>query len=101
MTITPALVPDLQTTLVVAVEVSKSVWVIAAHVPGLQGTKVKQRLEPRADALLGAIARLKQRAADKGASLRAPSPPTSPATPGFGWREFSSALALRSMSSSR
>ena len=69
MTIAPALLPDLRTTLVVVVEVSKTVWVIAAHVPGLQGTKVKQRLEPRADALLAAIARLKARAADKGASV--------------------------------
>ncbi len=66
MTIAPAPLPDLRTTLVVAVEVSKAAWVIAAHVPGLQGVKVKQRLEPRADALIGAIARLKQRAADKG-----------------------------------
>jgi len=69
MTTTPALLPDLRTTLVVVVEVSKSVWVIAAHVPGLQGTKVKQRLEPRADALLAAIARLKRRAADRGARV--------------------------------
>jgi transposase len=67
MTIAPAPLPDLRTTLVVAVEVSKSAWVIAAHVPGLHGVKVKQRLEPRAEALIDAIARLKQRAADKGA----------------------------------
>jgi transposase len=62
----PALLLDLRTTLVVAVEVSKSAWVIAAHVPGLQGTKIKQRLEPRADALIGAMAQLRQRAAGKG-----------------------------------
>jgi hypothetical protein len=35
MTAAPALLPDLRTTLVVAVEVSKTAWVIAAHVPGL------------------------------------------------------------------
>ncbi len=69
MTTTPALLPDLRTTLVVAVEVSKATWVIAAHVPGLQGTKIKQRLEPRADALVGAIARLRQRAAETGATV--------------------------------
>ena len=69
MTTAPALLPDLRTTLVVAVEVSKTAWVIAAHVPGLHGTKVKQRLEPRADALIGAVARLKRRAADKGAAV--------------------------------
>ena len=69
MTTAPALLPDLRTTLVVAVEVSKTAWVVAAHVPGLHGTKIKQRLEPRADALIGAIARLRQRAADKGAAV--------------------------------
>ena len=66
MTTAPALLPDLRTTLVVVVEVSKTAWVIAAHVPGLHGVQVKRRLEPRADALLAGIARLKQRAADKG-----------------------------------
>jgi transposase len=66
MTTAPALLPDLRTTLVVVVEVSKTAWVIGAHVPGLHGVKVKQRLEPRAEALLDAIARLKQRAVDKG-----------------------------------
>jgi transposase len=69
MTTAPALLPDLRTTLVVVVEVSKTVWVIAAQVPGLQGTVVKQRLEPRAAALLAAIARLERRAADKGAMV--------------------------------
>ncbi len=66
MTTAPAPLPDLRTTLVVVVEVSKTAWVIGAHVPGLHGIKVKQRLEPRAEALLEAFARLKQRAADKG-----------------------------------
>jgi transposase len=65
MTTALAPLPDLRTTLVVVVEVSKTAWVIAAHVPGLQGVKVKQRLEPRANALIDAIARLKRRAADK------------------------------------
>jgi transposase len=69
VTTAPAPLPDLRTTLVVAVEVSKTAWVIAAHVPGLHGAKVKQRLGPRADALLGAIARLKQRAADRGGAV--------------------------------
>jgi transposase len=66
MTTAPALLPDLRTTLVVVVEVSKTAWVIGAHVPSLPGVKVKQRLEPRAEALLDAIARLRLRAADKG-----------------------------------
>jgi transposase len=66
MTTALALLPDLRTTLVVVVEVSKTAWVIGAHVPGLHGVKVKQRLEPRAEALFDAIARLKRRAVDKG-----------------------------------
>ncbi len=66
MTTVPAAPPELGTTLVVVVEVSKTAWVIAGHVPGLHGAKVKQRLEPKADALIGAIARLKERAAAKG-----------------------------------
>ena len=41
MTTAPALLPDLRTRLVVAVEVSKTAWVVAAHVPGLHGTKIK------------------------------------------------------------
>jgi transposase len=69
MTTAPAPLPDLRTTLVVAVEVSKAAWVIAADVPGLQGLRVKQRLEPQADALLGAIARLTRRAADEGMAV--------------------------------
>ena len=48
-------------------EVSRAARVIAVHVPGLHGAKAKQRLGPRADALIGAMARLGQRAADKGA----------------------------------
>ena len=41
MTTVPAAPPELGTTLVVVVEVSKTAWVIAAHVPGLHGAKVK------------------------------------------------------------
>ena len=70
MATAPALLPDLRATLVVAVEVSKAAWVIAAHVPGLQqGVKVEQRLEPRADALLAAVGRLTRRAADEGVAV--------------------------------
>lgn len=61
--------PDLRVTLVVAVEVSKTAWVIAAHVPGREGVKTKQRIEPRGEALCETIERLRQRAAGKGASV--------------------------------
>ena len=59
----PALSSTLNAALVVAVEVSRTAWVIAAHVPGLSHIKVKQRIEPRGEALLVALERLKHRAA--------------------------------------
>ena len=65
----PTPLPDLRTTLVIAVELSKAAWVIAAHVPGLEGIKVKQRIEPRGEALGEAVERLKWRAAGKGATV--------------------------------
>ena len=52
MTAAPAPLPDLRTTLVVVVEVSKIAWVIGAHVPGSHRVKVKQRLERRTEALI-------------------------------------------------
>ena len=59
----PVLSSTLNAALGVAVEVSRTAWVIAAHVPGLSHTKVKQRIEPRGEALLVALERLKCRAA--------------------------------------
>jgi transposase len=58
----PAFSSDLNSALVVAVEISRTAWVIAAHVPGLGHVKVKQRIEPRGEALLRTIERLKHRA---------------------------------------
>jgi transposase len=54
---------DLSSALVVAVEISRPTWVIAAHVPGLGHVKVRRRIEARAEALLLAIEQLKRRAA--------------------------------------
>jgi transposase len=59
----PVLSSNLDSALVIAVEVARTAWVIAAHVPGLSHTKVKQRIEPRGEALLEALERLKRRAA--------------------------------------
>lgn len=64
MTATPALLPDLRTTLVVAMEVEGGLGHCRRR-SGLQGTRGEQRLKPRADALLAAIARLRRRAANK------------------------------------
>jgi transposase len=59
----PALSSNLNAALVVAVEISRTAWVIAAHAPGLGHIKIKQRIEPRGEALLLAIERLKRRSA--------------------------------------
>jgi transposase len=48
--------------LVVAVEISQSSWVIAAHVPGLGHVKVRRRIAARGEALLLAVEQLKRRA---------------------------------------
>ena len=53
---------DLRSALVVAVEISQTAWVIAAHVPGLEHVKVRRRIEPHGEALLRAIEQLKRRA---------------------------------------
>lgn len=59
----PALSSNLNAPLVVAVEISRTAWVIAAHAPGLGHIKIKQRIEPRGEPLLLAIERLKRRSA--------------------------------------
>ncbi|MBV9249601.1 MAG: transposase, partial [Acetobacteraceae bacterium] len=61
--------PDLTTTLVVAVEIAKSRWLTAAHVPGLTAVKARQQVEASGEALAEAIARLTRRATTKGASV--------------------------------
>ena len=45
----PALSSNLNAALVVAVEISRTAWVIAAHAPGLGHIKIKQRIEPRGE----------------------------------------------------
>jgi hypothetical protein len=44
-----------ENTLVLAIELSKTKWVVAAQVPGLPRVKAKQTIEPRSEALLAAI----------------------------------------------
>jgi transposase len=46
---------DYETTLVLAIELSNTSWVLAAQVPGLPRLKAKQTIEPTAEALLAAI----------------------------------------------
>ena len=46
---------DYETTLVLAIELSNTSWVLAAQVPGLPRLKAKQTIEPTAEALRAAI----------------------------------------------
>jgi transposase len=60
---------DFDRALILALEVSEKSWVIAAHVPGLQGSKPRRTLAPTAEALLEAVETLRARAARAGRSV--------------------------------
>ncbi len=49
-------------TLVLAIELSNTSWVLVAQVPGLARVKAKQTIEPTAEALLAAIGGYRRRA---------------------------------------
>src|SRR5215211_6798566 len=53
--LSPPITLDYENTLVLAIELSKTKWVLAAQVPGLLRVKAKQTIEPKAEALLAAI----------------------------------------------
>src|SRR5215213_2203078 len=53
--LSPSITLDYKNTLVLAIELSKTKWVLAAQVPGLLRVKAKQTIEPKAEALLAAI----------------------------------------------
>src|SRR3954469_15177523 len=53
--LSPSVTLDYENTLVLAIELSKAKWVLAAQVPGLLRVKAKQTIEPKAEALLAAI----------------------------------------------
>ena len=58
--------PDYDRTLVLAIELSSKSWVLAAQVPGLAQVKAKRTIEPTKEALLGALASYRARAAAAG-----------------------------------
>ena len=71
MTQTPAAIPqpaalDYDGTLVLAIELSDTSWVLAAQVPGLPRVKAKRSIEPTAEALMTAIDIYRDRARDAG-----------------------------------
>jgi transposase len=74
MTQTPVSQPsysaaDFDRTLILALEVSEKSWVVAAHVPGLQGSKPRRTLSPTAEALLEAVETYRTRAVRVGRTV--------------------------------
>jgi transposase len=62
-------VADFDRALILALEVSEKSWVVAAHVPGLQGSKLRRTLSPAAEALLEAVEIYRARAARAGRNV--------------------------------
>src|SRR3954452_2513500 len=60
---------DYGSTLVLAIELSNTSWVLAAQVPGLPRVKAKQSIEPTAEALLAAIDGYRDRARAAGRTV--------------------------------
>ena len=60
---------DYDSTLVLAIELSNTSWVLAAQVPGLPRVKAKQSIEPTAEALLAAVDRYRDRARAAGKTV--------------------------------
>ena len=60
---------DFDRTLILALEVSEKSWVVAAHVPGLQGSKLRRTLSPTAEALLEAVEIYRARATRAGRNV--------------------------------
>src|SRR5262249_23205516 len=60
---------DYERTLILSIEVSNQNWVLAAQVPGLPHTKAKRTVDPKAEALMAAIAGYRSRAAAMGRSI--------------------------------
>lgn len=60
---------DFDHTLVLALEVSEKSWMVAAHVPGLQGAKPRRTFSPTAEALLQAVETYRTRAARAGRTV--------------------------------
>src|SRR4051794_1302130 len=68
--LSPPVTLDYENTLVLAIELSKTKWVLSAQVPGLQRVKAKQTIEPKAEALLAAIDGYRNRSEGGGANSR-------------------------------
>src|SRR5271165_604161 len=53
---------DYERTLILAIELSNTSWVLAAQIPGLPGVKAKRSIEPTPEALMAAIEDYRARA---------------------------------------
>ncbi len=62
--------PDYNETLILAIELSNSKWVLAAQVPGLATVKNKRTIEPTVEALMAAIESYRARAAKTGRKVQ-------------------------------
>jgi transposase len=58
--------PDYDITLVLAIELSNTSWVLAAQVPGLPRVKAKRSVKPTAEGLMAAIEAYRERAREVG-----------------------------------
>jgi transposase len=65
---TPAVL-DYERTLILAIELSNTSWVLAAQIPGLPGVKAKRSIEPTPEALLAAIGSYRARAEKAGRNV--------------------------------
>jgi transposase len=67
--LSPPITLNYENTLVLAIELSKTKWVLAAQVPGLLRVKAKQTIEPRTEALLAAIEGYRNRSRGTGRTV--------------------------------
>src|SRR6476646_7038257 len=66
MTQAPGTVLDYERTLILAIELSNTGWVLAAQIPGLPGVKAKRSIDPTPEALMAAIENYRARAEKAG-----------------------------------
>lgn len=62
-------VVDYERTLILAMELSNTSWVLAAHIPGLPGVKAKRSIKPTPEALMAAIDGYRVRAEKAGRNV--------------------------------
>jgi transposase len=60
---------DYERTLILAIELSNTSWVLAAQIPGLPGVKAKRSIEPTPEALMAAIENYRTRAVKAGRNV--------------------------------